>query len=283
MKSANNAALPNFLCVGAQKAGTTTIYSILKQHPDVFLSDTKEGQFFNSSRYDAGISYYQKLFRDYAGQKIIGDISPEYMFHREGAKRIKKTLGGGIKILFLFRHPVDRAYSHYQMLCRNGKENRTFKELIEDESKVFYKGDIFRRGFYAEQVTRFLEYFPREQLHFVKFEDLVTSRETVICDILNFLSIRRITLNTEVHANKTLKNKYPWVRNLYGPRLSGIRNWVLKRRSLKEFLKNRLLTAPDKLNPQLREQLIPLYVSDINELERITKMSFSNWLMRSAG
>ena len=95
--------LPNFLCVGTQKAGTSTLFEILRQHPDIFLPPEKETHFFYSDgNYAQGASWYKAAFySDWAGQKVIGDITPEYMFRKNVPERIKATLGADVKIVFM--------------------------------------------------------------------------------------------------------------------------------------------------------------------------------------
>ncbi len=119
-------ALPNFLCVGAQKAGTTTLYEILKQHPDIFLpQNIKETKFFvYDEKYEKGVQWYQKeFFSEWNGQKAIGEVDPAMMFEEKSAQRIFDTLGNNVKLIFIFRNPVARAYSHYLMSQRKGAED----------------------------------------------------------------------------------------------------------------------------------------------------------------
>ena len=100
--------LPNFICPGAQKSATTTLYEILKQHPDIYLPYKKELRFFSGDYWDRGIDWYEQQYEDYDGEKIVGDISPNYMRKQKIAERIYTTLGPDIKLLFMLRNPADR-------------------------------------------------------------------------------------------------------------------------------------------------------------------------------
>jgi len=125
--------LPNLICPGAAKSGTTTLYDLLRQHPDVLMSSKKEANFFVQN-YQKGKEWYEKLyFSGWKDEKIIGDITPSYMSFKYVAKRIHDMLGNGIKFIFLLRNPVTRAYSHYWMTRRNGLENKSFEEALSLE------------------------------------------------------------------------------------------------------------------------------------------------------
>ena len=128
--------LPNFLCVGAQKAGTTTLYDILKQHPEICLPVEKETHFFNKeARYLKGVTWWLKrCFSNYNNEKILGDITPEYLFFKKVPNRIFNTLGRDIKIIIIVRDPVARAYSQYLMSVTRGFEHLSFDDAIKIES-----------------------------------------------------------------------------------------------------------------------------------------------------
>lgn len=131
-------AVPNFLCVGAQKAGTTTLYEILKQHPDIFLpQQVKETKFFvYEEKFQKGLAFYEKeYFSEWNSQSAIGEVDPAMMFEELAAQRIHHTLGEQVKLIFIFRNPVSRAYSHYLMSQRKGFEDHSFEEAIAAEQE----------------------------------------------------------------------------------------------------------------------------------------------------
>ena len=91
--------LPNFMCVGAQKAGTTTLHDILKKHPDIYLPREKETKFFVfDDQYQKGIKFYEReYFSKWRGQKAVGEIDPTYMFCDHASERIYECLGRELK------------------------------------------------------------------------------------------------------------------------------------------------------------------------------------------
>ena len=121
--------LPNFLIIGAQRCGTTTLYNQLVSHPDISPATTKELHYFDIN-FSKGIQWYKEQFND---ERIIGEASPYYIFHPLCPKRIFDIIPE-VKIIVLLRNPVERAYSHYWHEIRLGKENLSFEDAISEES-----------------------------------------------------------------------------------------------------------------------------------------------------
>lgn len=210
---AHSGALPDFIIVGAQKAGTTSLYAYLSEHPQVLPSRTKEIHYFDLN-YSKGTDWYRRRFislpdRDpRARQRLIsGEASPYYLFHSLAASRIAETAPSA-KLIALLRDPVARAYSHYQHNVRKGREPRPFSNAIADEiaggtgpEDDVPDGDAARggahrhysylaRGRYAEQLERFLLEFPRDQILILKSEDLFENPQLVLPQVLRFLGIQ---------------------------------------------------------------------------------------------
>lgn len=187
-------AAPDFLIIGAQKGGTTSLYSILAQHPAVDEAWKKEIHFFDL-RYRRGLPWYLAHFptrrsrrRSAAGRRFSGEATPYYLFHPHVPRRVRQTFPA-VRLVALLRDPVARAYSHYNHLVRLGHEHLSFEDAVRTESErtvgemdhllrdEWHYSEPLRnysylaRGHYAEQLERWWEYFPREQLLVVKSED----------------------------------------------------------------------------------------------------------------
>lgn len=289
-------ALPNFLCVGAQKAGTTTLYEVLKQHPDIFLPDVKEPHFFDE-HYTRGVSWYEKtFFSKVQNQTAIGEVTPAYLYMEDVPQRILETLGPNVKLLFVFRNPADRAYSHYLMSKFNGFETASFEEVMA-ENAAFDKETTAKkrrfsykaRGNYGAQIKKYLQLFPKESMHFVLFEELVSDqKKEVYASILEFLQVEDHELDFNIKSNvaKTVRN--PLLQNIMNrsPWLSAIAKKLLPdastRRNLRKKLKNvnqkSNTSASNKLSPELRTQLIHnYYLEDIKLLESLIDKELSHW------
>ena len=126
-------SLPNFMCIGASKSGTTSLYDILKQHSNIFLPTFKEPHFFDISPvYEHGISWYDKTyFSGVKKEKCIGDFTPTYLFDKYAPERILSSLGKNVKFIIILRNPVDRAYSHYLHSKRDLHEHLSFEDALK--------------------------------------------------------------------------------------------------------------------------------------------------------
>jgi hypothetical protein len=127
-------SLPNFMCLGAAKSGTTTLYDILRQHPDIYVPSFKEPHFFDIiENFINGLQWYEQTYFRQANRKIISDFTPSYFFDDDAPKRIFESLGRDIKFLVIIRNPVDRAYSHYLHSKRDCHELEGFEHSLELE------------------------------------------------------------------------------------------------------------------------------------------------------
>lgn len=171
--------LPNFLIIGSQKAGTTSLYYALKEHPDVFVSPTKEVNFFfRDDFYHRGLDWYAKHFDEWNGEAAIGEASPGYIVEPNAPARIASALGQ-IKLILTVRNPVNRAYSQYWDNRRSLSEGRTFDELalgkLDTEWTRGQRG-YFSRGLYIRYLERYLEFFDRDDILVLVLEDLSKER-----------------------------------------------------------------------------------------------------------
>jgi hypothetical protein len=181
-----NKHLPNFMCLGVQRSGTTTLYHLLKQHPEIYVSRNKETKFFQyDERYEKGLDYYStRYFKDVTNQKAIGETDPCYIYFTKTAKRIHDDLGNKMKFIVIFRNPVNRAYSQYWMEKAKRFESLSFEQALKKEperlkSPVHLDRSRFSyldRGFYAKQLKEFLKYFPKENFLFLVYGLLRKSR-----------------------------------------------------------------------------------------------------------
>jgi hypothetical protein len=293
--------LPNFICPGAQKAGTTTLHNILKQHPDIFLPNLKEAHFFDiEDRYKKGILWWiDNFFYNYSGQKAIGAITPAYLYFEKIPERILNHLGSNIKLIFMLRNPVDRAYSNYWMAYNRGYETETFKEAIDLESSRLKIDEFHRlnfsyidRGLYAKQIKRYIKLFPEKNMFYVIFEtDFLRNREELIGKLLNFLGVEsNVKLDIGIKSNPSSLPKIKFVRGLlYDRNKYVIIKRLLKPLIPKENLQLKLSAFIDKINqnpfkpPKLDENfkkyLIKKYFyNDIKELETIINRDLSFWI-----
>ena len=154
--------LPNFIIIGSQKSGTTSVYNILKNHPSFYFPDQKEiNFFFHDSLYEKGVKHYSNLFTGSDKNKvIIGEASPGYICHPDSPQRIKKHIPNA-KMLLILRNPIERAYSQYWDNRRKLSETNTFSQTIDKFLDTNYQpGKIgyFSRGVYIKHINNSKEF-----------------------------------------------------------------------------------------------------------------------------
>jgi hypothetical protein len=217
----------SFVVVGAQKSGTTALHHHLSKHPDIYLPSVKETHFFDDGHgeYHKGIPHYlEKYFGTNTGLRLAGEVDPEYLFFPETAPRLAEHFPKA-KLIFVFREPVSRAFSHYQMSFSRGLDRLDFAGALARESirmgmkpgdaneafeRVPYvppaldeahRCELFNhvvrsdfsyvtRGRYADQVEHYLAYFPAESMLFLLSEDLKGDPSGTMRRVYDFLGVR---------------------------------------------------------------------------------------------
>lgn len=283
--------LPNFICPGAMKSGTTTLYRLLRQHPDIHLP-RKEIRFFSPDNWHKGFDWYKSIFNNYKGQKIIGEITPQYMYYPEAVERIHNLLGYDIKFVFLLRNPVQRAYSDYRMHQRVGLYAKPFEDFIAG-APLPKDLDFVNKGLYAHQIGRFLRYYPVEHMKFVIFEEFIKNQEQILKEIFDFLGVDRdVPIQYELHENPDFIYKHPRlrkmqlrlanfiqkyvIRTLYKDKDTRIRKYSALWHSLVRANARSDKEAP-KPPPGLLEKLSAYYRDDIAEMESIIGRDLAVW------
>ena len=171
---------------GASKSGSTWLFGLLNQHTQLNMSKIKETKFF-TYECEKGRDYYlRKYFNEYKEAKYYVDFSPIYLIDTTVPKKIYETLGDEVKLVFIFRNPIDRLYSQYHMDKRFGFENLDFLDAVfrpESERialslgnfKHTYGNNYIGESLYDEALKRYLEYFSMEKIYIVIFEELINN------------------------------------------------------------------------------------------------------------
>jgi hypothetical protein len=198
-RGSTEGSLPVFVVIGAQKSGTSFFYHLLTKQPLVKPAPVKEIHFFDK-RFAEGVAWYRRCFPQSArpdGQRtVIGEATPSYLFDPRVPERMAQVVPEA-RLIALLRNPVDRAYSHYQMEVRRGREARSFEEATEEEmtsaegagNTVDVRYAYLRRGLYAEQLERFSFFATRDRLLVVKSENLFSRRLEVLERVWRFLRL----------------------------------------------------------------------------------------------
>ncbi len=241
----------DFIVGGTQKGGTTALDHYLRKHPQIGMAKEKEVHFFDNEDAFSGtnINYskYHMFFDLLKNKKIYGEITPKYLYWKPSCKRIY-DYNPNIKLIFILRNPITRAFSHWNMEFDNNSENETFSSAIRIESERIKKSlplqnriySYIDRGLYSDQIKRYKDYFPDNQLMFIKYEDYTANQEKTLNNIFGFLG---------VDANK----------------------FTFKYKTVHKRKKHSEISEEDK------KYLIQIFKNDIHQVEKELNWDCSDW------
>lgn len=202
--------LPHFLIIGAQKSGTTSLYSYMRQHPQIASASTKEIHFFDGGvepkpdLYARGVSWYRSHFplrTDLRNRKTF-EASPVYLFNPEAARRIHDLIPG-VRMVAVLRNPTERAISHYfhekgrnreplpPLEAMQAEETRLAQALESGNYRAgaFVRHSYKGRGLYDQQIRRYLQFFPRSQLLVLSSDELMADPMSVLPALFEFVGV----------------------------------------------------------------------------------------------
>lgn len=181
-------ARPTFIVIGAQKAATTSLFEYLRHHPDVFVPDFKETNFFIAEgNWARGLNWYESLFAEAARRGVahLGDVSPGYTMFPifSGAPARIATVVPEAKLVYVVREPVARMRSHYLQQLSDGFERRPAREALLRDIQYL------SLSLYALQLDQYLEHFDRSQILVLRAEDFASSPQPTMDRLLEFLGL----------------------------------------------------------------------------------------------
>lgn len=263
--------LPNFLVIGAPRAGTTWIAKNLGEHPAVFVPFKKEIHYFDS-HYERGQSFYESFFDDADDAIAVGEATPAYLHKPEVASRIRSMLPDA-KLIVSLRNPVERVYSRYWKSRGRFTEN----ENLSFEEKLAQKPEFISEGYYVDHLQRYLDLFPRDQVLLLFFDDLSSNPSQFMADIYRFIGVdedfRSELIDHQINAGAAQKLL---VRNRFaywagrGFRYLGIHGTA---RRLEQANSAKL---PD-MAMETRRRLIDTYAEKNNRLAELAGRDLSHW------
>lgn len=291
--------LPNFIVMGAQKSGTTALYYALKQHPEIFLSDNKEPEYFlayhqesplNAHPLKARITEWQqylKLFAFSDGKRAVGEASVMYLsgyFPEKTAIRIRQRLPH-VRLIAILRHPAERAYSAYTYFRSRGVEQLpTFEAALAAEDQRI-SGDTLpdlcyrRNGLYGYNLSQFYQHISPDQILVCLYEDWLGNPQLVLQKIFRFLGLdESIAVFPKKHAVTSYRRS--GVLSRWSTHLRMLDEYIGS--SMRARLQHRITqlnrVAPPPLDPATRDTLVEFYREDILTLQRLIKRDLSHWL-----
>ena len=295
---ADREIMPNFLIVGAAKAGTTSLYEYLRQHPDIFMPQWKELSFFIGDAHGPlhkvkKPRYYYRVFADGHDYKAVGEASTSYLFDADAPDIIREKLGL-IKIIIILRDPVAMSYSLYNHQVRKeGETSADFESALEAEDRRQHSSHFkkscygwhanyyyYHRGLYFEQVKRYLDTFGQERVKILLFNELANDSVRVVQEVYRFLEIDDTYVSDiKVHNPAGGIISMPKFWQDTGLFLKTIQ-FVFSKNPVKKIphlLRNIGRQPPSPINPETAQRLRKKFHNDICRLEHLIEKDLSDW------
>jgi hypothetical protein len=292
--------MPNFLLIGAAKAGTTALHGYLSQHPQVYMSPVKEPHFFalegetvdyrgpgDRAAHHATVTTleaYQHLFDGVTNEVAIGEASTSYLYIPKAADRIKHHLPD-VKLIAILRHPVDRAYASFLHLVRDNHEPLTdFSQAIAAEEQRIQDNwmplwHYKQRGFYYSQIKRYFDLFDASQIKIYLYEDLSKNSAELSKDIFRFVGVDDTFIpdtSNRPNASGVPKNR---ALNAFlssqNPLKTVLRPLIPAK--MRQDIRQKNLAKPE-IAAEMYEDLLNLYREDICKLQDLIQRDLSGWL-----
>ena len=294
--------LPNFLLIGAEKAGTTSIHNYLRSHPQVFMARVKEPLFFAfegcklgykgpgdeelNRRVVTSADAYAALFAGAERYRAVGEASATYLFYPQSPERAAHYVPKA-KLIVVLRNPADRAYSNFLHGIRAAKENLEFGAALKAEPERIAAGwspffSYRAKGWYHAQLSHWMEYFPPEQFLFLLYDDLQARPMEVMRQIYGFIGVNPdFRPDVDVRYNISGKPLSPRLHELLksNTAIHGLARSVLPaklRARLKSDITRWNLARPS-FAPRLRAQLLGEYAPDLDRLAAMIGRDLSHW------
>lgn len=275
--------LPNLIIIGAMKSGTTSLHYYLKQHPDIFMSEPKELDFFVAERnWSKGLDWYETHFTE--STPIRGESSTFYSRCHlyPGVPERMHSVIPDARLIYVLRDPVDRIPSQYRQRILMGNEDRAFVDALEDlnDDNVYLNDSR-----YYMQLEQFLPFYPKERILVLSFEELRDQRLATLKKTFQFLGV----------DDSFTSSAYTEIRNRSVDKLP--RNWLGRqvkripfRRKMRQMLPasmhrwysdaTSVPIPPEKqalFTPELRASVLARLRPDVENLKAFAGRDFSEW------
>ncbi|MBV6645100.1 MAG: sulfotransferase [Cyclobacteriaceae bacterium] len=301
---------PNFFVIGAGKSGTTTLYHSLSQHPQVYLTPTKETNYFalkgrklpkgpdpdQKFHFPGSITdkaHYLAQFQGCQQQHLaIGEVCPMYLYSDVAAKNIKE-FNPQAKIIAILRQPSQRLYSRYMHLVRERREPKDSLLQIFDEKSIWWeRKDLIPEGFYHMHLSSYFKLFDNDQILVLLYDDLVYDKEGTLQSIFRHLEIDeefRPTLDIVFNKSGKINSRFVdwWIGQNSVPKqiiqslAPALFNHLKRTQTMKKWVthfRNRNLKSNPAPSGLLRKLTDSVYKQDILRLEGLLQKDLSPWL-----
>lgn len=280
--------LPNFLIIGTRKAGTSSLYHNLVQHPEIFMPTLKGSRFLlhdpdgpagSSGATVQTLEEYSRLFAgaESTGARAIGEASPSYFQSPDAARRIRECLPEA-RLIVSLRNPVDKVYSQYQMNLRRAGKSGPLPPTYE------HLEPLMGACFYAKHLQVYLDLFPRRQLKVLVFEQWIRSQRECAADLFRFLGVSDSSVvldDSRYNIGGLPRNVF--YRSLLSARDSLISLKPLVPKSIRKVVNRSINSGMEKapsLPTELGRRLASAFRTDVAQLEKLTGLDLAAWKLR---
>jgi hypothetical protein len=264
--------LPDFLIAGAPRSGSTTLYRMIDEHPEIFMAKPKEIGFF-SGWHDEDLAWYEAHFADAGGAQQAGEATPWYLQDHNAVDEIAQVIPD-VKIIVILRDPVDRTYSHYWMEKVRGRADASFEEYLETS-------DVLDVSLYAAHLSYMTEHFPRDQILVLFHEDLKNDPTGLYTDVCEFLGVD--SAYAPLALGRTV-NQYVEFRSMR------VRDWakalpssLVFARRIMDRANTRTKVSYPQMNQATRDRLERFYQGPNMDLARWLDRDLPGWTGQGAG
>jgi hypothetical protein len=285
---------PDFIIVGAPKAGTTSLYHYLNANLSVFMTEPKEVNFFSYVQLEKQNLFYsdfkvktdaayKALFSKGDKNQVKGEASVSYLFYPDVAKSIYEY-NPECKIIMVLRDPIERGYSHYLMDLKLGLVDLPYEDIVfkrgDHKNMGLYYQQYVELGLYAKQVKRYLDVFPREQIKIYTQEQLKADTPSVVSDLFGFLGLQKSNYtDTGISHNQFSMPRNKVIAWVYSRvRLRKLLSSVFPYKA-RTFINTYLFKKGRKpaMATNIRSRLVKIYREDMLFLNELIEQDVSSW------
>jgi sulfotransferase family protein len=273
--------LPSFVGIGVPRAGTSWLHELLQAHPDIYMPSRRRELNFFDLYYDRGVSWYEKFFppeSDAGRYRAIGEITPYYFYGAVCPGRMARLPVE--KLLLILRNPIDRAWSWYALMLRDGHFSGSFEAFLGQR-----RWPVIDQGTYSNYLREYLQYFTREQLLVLLFEEALNDIAGTKQRLADFLGVACDRFPEAAGAMVVNESYVPRAPRAYGlaVRVSRVlRKWdadwavnAAKRLGVKERFGKAGRAQP--MTAQTRDRLRRGFETELDTLERLLGVSLDVW------
>lgn len=278
--------LPNFLLIGPGRSGTTSLYHWLNEHPQIYMSPVKEACYYAAdlkrkpSEIIATREQYEKLFDGITSELVYGEACPAYVWSRTAPDRILADIPNA-RLVATLRNPADRTYSGWVQGLARGHRKSGSPESIGPGLHEY------RVSFYADNLRRYYDRFPRERIKVLLFDDIVARPDSVMRELFDFLGVDpEVKVTTEVPHNPSRVPRSGLLNRMLLASVRAAKPVVplsIRRHISITQLQAPLMRKPDPIPPHVRQRLLDEFRDDILATQELIGRDLSHWLKPKPG